>query len=87
MNLKHYVMPMVHPVTREMISSYKKLMNNPVTAETWQTAFGKDFRGMCQGDNKTGTVGTNTMFVMTPEDVKNMPPCRFAMYANIVVDF
>ena len=24
---------------------------------------------------------------MTPEDVKNMPPGRFATYANIVVDF
>jgi hypothetical protein len=49
-------------------------MNDPVTAETWQTAFGKDFGGMCQGDNKTGTVGTNAMFVMTLEDVNNMPP-------------
>ena len=29
---------------------------------------------MCQGDNKTGTVGTNAMFVMTLEDVNNMPP-------------
>ena len=42
---------------------------------------------MCQGDNKTGTVGTGTMFVMTPEDVKNMPAGGFMMYANIVVDF
>jgi hypothetical protein len=54
-------------------------MNNPVTAETWQTAFGKDFGGMCQGYNKMGTVGTDAMFVMTPENVKNMPPGRFAM--------
>jgi hypothetical protein len=28
------------------------------------TAFGKDFGGMSQGDNKTGQVGTNAMFVM-----------------------
>ena len=34
MNLKHYAMPMVHPVTGETISSYKKLMKDPVTAET-----------------------------------------------------
>jgi hypothetical protein len=47
MNFKHYAMPMVHPVTGETISSYKKLMKDPVTAETWQTAFGKDFGGMC----------------------------------------
>jgi hypothetical protein len=87
MNLEHHTMPMVHPVTRETISSYKKLMNDHVTAETWQTAFGKDFQRMCQGDKKLRTVGTNAMFVMTPKDVKNMPPKRFATYAKTVVDF
>jgi hypothetical protein len=86
-NFEHYAMPMVHPVTGETILSYKKLMKDPVTAETWQTAFGKDFGGMCQGDDKTGTVGTDAMFVMTPQDVANMPADRFATYANIVVDF
>jgi hypothetical protein len=86
-NFEHYVMPMVHPVTGETIPSYKKLMKDPVTAETWQTAFGKDFGGMCQGDNKTGMVGTDAMFVMTPQDVANMPADRLATYANIIVDF
>jgi hypothetical protein len=86
-NFEHYAMPMVHPVTGETISSYKKLMKDPVTAETWQTAFGKDFGGMCQGDDKTGLVGTDAMFVMTPQDVTNMPADRVATYANIVADF
>ena len=72
-------MPMVHPVTGETILSYKKLMKDPVTAETWQTAFGKDFGGMRQGDDKTG--------VMTTQDVANMPADRFATYTNILVDF
>ncbi len=40
-------------------------MNDPATAETWQTVFGKDFGGMTQGDNKTGQKGMNAMFVMT----------------------
>ena len=80
-------MPMVHPVTGETISSYKKLMKDPVMVEMWQTAFGKDFGGMCQGNDKTGTVGTDTMFVMTPQDVTNMPADRFATYANIAVIF
>ncbi len=30
-------------------------MNDPATAETWQTAIGKDFGGMAQGDNNVGT--------------------------------
>jgi hypothetical protein len=51
---EHFACPMVHPVTGETISSYKKLMNDPSTAEMGQTAFGKDFGGMSQGNNKTG---------------------------------
>ena len=51
---EHYAMPMTHPTTGELISSYKRLMNDPHTAEVWMTAFGKDFGGMSQGDDKTG---------------------------------
>ena len=80
-------MSMVHPVTGETISSYKKLVKDPVTAETWQTAFGKDFGGMCQGNDKTGMVDTDAMFIMTPQDVANMPADRLATYTNIIVDF
>ena len=64
-NFKHYANPMVHPVMGKTISSYKKLMNNPATPEVWQMAFGKDFGGMAQGDNKTGQKGMNVMFMMT----------------------
>ncbi len=39
-------------------------MNDPATAEVWQTAFGKEFGGMAQGDNKMGQIGTNVIFVM-----------------------
>jgi hypothetical protein len=68
-HFEHYANPMVHPVTGETISSYKKLMNDPATAKMWQIAFGKDFGGMAQGDNKTGQKDTNAMFVMTQEDI------------------
>jgi hypothetical protein len=42
-HFEHFACPMVHPVTGKTISSYKKLMHDPATAKTWQTAFGKDF--------------------------------------------
>ncbi len=42
---------------------------------------------MCQGDDITGMVGTDTMFVMTLQDVANMLADRLATYANIIVDF
>ena len=62
-NYTHYASPMVHPTTGETISSYKRLMHDPATAEVWQTAFGKDFGGMAQeGDEKTGQKGTNSLY-------------------------
>jgi hypothetical protein len=61
---EHFACPMVHLITGITISSYKKLMNDPTTAEVWQTTFGNKFRGMAQGDNKMGQKGTNAVFVM-----------------------
>lgn len=69
-HLEHFCFPMVHPITGETISSCKKLMHDPATAETWQTAFGKDFGGMTQGDDKTGQKVTNEMFVMNHKAMK-----------------
>jgi hypothetical protein len=44
----------MHPITGESISSYKHLMNDPVTADIWMMVFGKDFGSMSQGNNKWG---------------------------------
>jgi hypothetical protein len=66
-------------------SSYKKLMNDPRTMEIWQTAFGKDFGGMAQGDNKTGHKGTNAIFVITHAEILLIP--RTITCARVVVDF
>ena len=77
---------MLHPTTGESISSYRRLMKDPATAETWMTAFGKNFGGMCQGENKTGQKGTNAMFVMTPSDIPNIPKDRTITYAWVVVN-
>jgi hypothetical protein len=87
MNFEHYAMPTMHPTMGETISSYKQLMINPITANTWQTAFGKDFRSMCQGDNKTGAKGMNSMFMMKPEEVNHTPAARRATYAKVVDDY
>ena len=84
---EHLAMPMVHPTTGKTISSYKKLMNDPATKEIWQTAFGKDFGGMAQGDNKTGQKGTNAIFVMTHKEIRHIPTDRTITYARVVVDF
>ncbi len=67
---EHYANPMVHLMTGDTLSSYKKLVNDPATAEVWQTTFSKDFGGMAQGNNKTGQKGTDAMFVMSHDNIK-----------------
>ncbi len=78
---------MVHPVTGQTISSYKKLMNNLATAEVWQMVFGRDLGGMAQKDNKTGQKGMNTMFVMTHNKLAHALAAKmFFIYRNPVVN-
>ncbi len=84
-NVKHFANPMVHPVTGETISSYKKAIMDPRIADVWATAFGKEFGGMAQGDNKTNTRGTNAIFVMTHDDISHLKGQRYT-YARIVLD-
>ena len=76
---------MMHTVTGETITSYKKAMKDPTTAEIWQTAFGKEFGGMAQGDDKTKTKGTNDMFVMTHNNIAQLKGKKYT-YTNILHD-
>ncbi len=80
-------MAMIHPVTGEHITSYRKLMQDPATAEVWMTAFRKDFGGMCQGNDKTITIGTNAIFLMEPKDIPNIPKNQPPTYAKDVVAY
>ena len=63
-------------------------MNDAETAEVWQTAFGKDFGGMAQGDDKTGQKGTNSVFVMTHKEIDIAKKAGHKWtYTRIVVNF
>ncbi len=63
-------------------------MHDPATAEVWQTAFGKDFGSMAQGDNKTGQKGTNAMFVMTHDEIgRTIAVNKRFTYGNPVVNY
>ena len=62
---------MVHPVTGDIISSYKKAINDPSIAELQKTAFGKEFGGLAQRDIKSNTAGTNAIFVMSHKDIRS----------------
>jgi hypothetical protein len=85
---EHVACPMVHPITGKTISSYKRLMNNPATAETWQTAFGKVVGGMLQGDNKMGQKETNVMFVITHGKIRHvLATGQKFTYGSLVVGY
>ncbi len=62
-------------------------MHDPVTAEIWQTTFGKDFGGMAQGNKKTGQKGMNSIFVMTHVEIAKIPKNQTVTYAQVIVDF
>ncbi len=87
-HIKHFALPIFHPMTGKTISSYNQLMNDPMTAEKWQMAFGKDFSGMVQGDNKTGPKGANATFVIMYDEIKHMlQQNKKFTYGNPVVDY
>jgi hypothetical protein len=51
-------------------------------------AFGKDFGGMAQGDDKTGQKGTNSVFIMTHKEINvAMKVGHKWTYARIIDDY
>ena len=86
-HLEHFANPVVHPITGETIDKYERLANDPVTSEIWTTAFGKELGGLAQGDNKTGAAGTNTVFFLSHDEIRNIPKDRTVTYARVVVDY
>jgi hypothetical protein len=86
-NLKHYALAMEHSITGKHITSYCKLMQDPATSDIWMRSFEKDFGGMCQGDSKTGTKGTNAIFVMEPKEVPNIPKDQPPTNAKVILSY
>lgn len=84
---EHFCAPVIHPVTGESITNYKKLARDPATQQTWTKAFGKEFGNLAQGDNNTNTPGTDSIFVLTHEEIQRIPHDRTITYARIVVDY
>jgi hypothetical protein len=87
-NYAHFASPMLHPMTGETITSYKQLMHNQEIAEVWQTAFGKDFGGMVQGEEKMGKKGTDSIFVMTWDEIDAAKAAGNTWtYVHVVVNY
>ena len=73
---------------REITTNYNKLARDPITRDTWTcTGFGKEFGNLVQGDDRTGTLGTNVIFVMDHDQISKIPAVWTVTYTRIVMDF
>ena len=83
----HFCAPVIHPTTGATIDKYTTLIQDDYLRSTWLRAFGKEFGNLAQGDDLTGTPGTNTIFVLTHKQIHNIPRDRTVTYTRIVVDY
>ena len=49
-NRQHFCAPVIHPTTGDIMTSYKRLTNDPKFREVWETGFGKEWGELAQGD-------------------------------------
>ena len=75
----------VHPITKETITSYAKLVQNPILCEIWSRAMCKELGRLAQGYGETK--GTNTIIFLTLDKIPRIPSDRVVTYARIVVDY
>ena len=76
---------MVHPDTRETITRYSQLINDPVLRVVWLKAMCIELGRLSNGYKNTK--GIQTIHYMTHEEIKGIPGDRTVTYARIVVDF
>jgi hypothetical protein len=62
----------VHPITKETITQYKKLQHDPNLKVIWVPAMSKEIHLLAQG--KEGlTKGTNTIFFLSHKEIRLIP--------------
>ena len=49
LGVEHVANRVVHPVTKETITNYKKLISDPITCKIWLEAMAKELGRMAQG--------------------------------------
>ena len=80
----HYVCSVMDKDTGNLMS-YPQLIKNPETEPRWSLAMCKELGCLSQGYKKH-TEGTNTLFFMNKNAIRNIPKYCTVTYARIVVD-
>jgi hypothetical protein len=72
-------------MTKETITKYTKLMNNPVLSPLWVPAMSKELHRLVQGKEGT-TVATNTIFFLSHDKIRRIPKDCTITYARIIIE-
>jgi hypothetical protein len=75
----------IYPITKETITKYNKLMNDPALKDLWVPAMSKELHRLAQGKENV-TVGTNTIFFLLHAEIQSIPKDHMVMYACIVIN-
>jgi hypothetical protein len=75
----------IHPITKQTITQYWKLQQDPNLKDLWVPAMSKELHRLAQG--KPGvTKATNTIFFLSHDDIRQIPKNRTITYARVVID-
>ena len=77
----------VHLTTGEAITKYKTLQKDPLLHDTWAHAFGKEFGNHAQGDTTTNTPGTDTILVLTHQQIAAIKIDQTVTYTRVDVNY
>jgi hypothetical protein len=84
-DIDEYCYGIVHPVTKETITQYRKLMKEPLLKNLWTKAMSKELHQLAQGWSGI-TKGTNTILYLSHAEILSIPKDRTVTYGRIVID-
>jgi hypothetical protein len=84
-NIEEVCNGILHPINKEMITKYTKLMEDPDLKGLWVPAMSKELHCLAQGKEGV-TFGSNTIFYLTRDEIRGIPKDRTVTYARIVID-
>ncbi len=67
-NIEEVCNGVVHPITKETITKYNKLMNDTMLKDLWVPAMLKELHQLAQGKENV-TIGTNTIFFLSHAEI------------------
>jgi hypothetical protein len=84
-DIKENCYGVIHPVTKETITHYRKLIKDSLLKDLWIKAMSKELHHLAQGCPGV-TKGTNTIWYLSDADICEIPQDRTVTYARTVID-